>query len=232
VILAPPLAIGATGPPVALSVSPARVALVAPASRTIELRNVGSQRVAVDVARKSVDGRGAAIGWLTIRPARLVLRPGSEAVLILRARVGGGARPGDHQLRLLLIARPPDGSRLAVRLRLAIGVRVRVPGRILRRLDVRGVRVSRHAGRRVLLVSVANHGNVTEQVRGHLTVTLLRHGRFVSRLRPRRLRELAPATRAVVALPYTGRVRGLVTAVVRVRVGAGRSLERRYRIRV
>lgn len=220
-------------PPVALSVSPARVALVAPASRAIELRNVGAERVVVDVSRRSIDGRGAPNGLLGIRPAHLVLRPGSRGVLTLRAGAGRAVGPGDHVLRLLFVARAVSASQVAVRLRLGVRVRVHIPGRTVRRLDVRGVRVARRAGARVLFVAVANAGNVSEQLRGRLTVTLIRRGRFVSRLRLRTGRELFPGTHAVVALRYFGRVRGLVTAVVTVRAGGHvRPVERRYLIRL
>jgi hypothetical protein len=68
---------------------------------------------------------------------------------------------------------------------------------------------------------------VAEQLRCQLAVALIRNGRVVSLLRPRRPRELWPHMRAVVALRYGGRVRGLVIAVVKVR---GR--ERRYRLRL
>ena len=223
----------AAPPPVALSVSPARIALVAPASRAIELHNIGAERVAVDVTRASSDGRGAAKELLAIRPRHIVLGAGSHRVLTLRAGASGRAGPGDHQLRLLFVARPAHAGRVAVRLRLGVGVRVRVPGRTVRRLFVRGLRVRPISGARVLLVSVANTGNVTEQLRGRLTVTLFRRGRFVSRLRSRAAHELSPGTHAVVPLRYRGPARGLVTAVVRAGPGTtGRPAVRRYRIRL
>jgi hypothetical protein len=82
-----------------------------------------------------------------------------------------------------------------------------------------------------LLVSLANRGNVTEELRGRLSLTLALHGRVLTRLRLGRFRELYPGARAVVALPYMGTVHGLVTAIVTVRLGAGsRPLERRYRL--
>ncbi|HYY03322.1 MAG TPA: hypothetical protein VE736_05495 [Gaiellaceae bacterium] len=228
-----PAAVDAGRLPVALAVSPARVALVAPASRVLEVRNAGAQRLVVDIAPRSVDKRTAANEWLSIRPRHLILGAGSNARLTLRAGLHPRARPGDHQLRMLLIARPLGRSRVAVRVRLGVGIRVRIPGRLRRRLDVRGLRVHRHARARVLLVSVVNQGNVTEQLRGPLTVTLVRRGRVVSRLRPPGFRELSPGARTVLALPYTGRVRGLVTAIVTVRL-SGRlpRLARRYRIRL
>jgi hypothetical protein len=222
---------GGGGPGVALSVSPARLALVAPASRTLELRNGGSEQVVVEVARKSVDGRTAK-GWLIIRPARIVLRAGSTAAVTIRA-TARAAQAGDHRLLVLLIARPVQRGRVAVRVRLGVGLRIRVPGRIVRRLELRGLRVRPHGRVRDLLVTVTNRGNVTEQLRGQLTVSLARDGRIVSRLRPRRLRELLPGTQTVLALRYAGRLRGRVSAIVRVRLGAHRrALERRYRIRL
>jgi hypothetical protein len=222
-----------TPPPVALSVSPARIVLIAPASRAVELSNVGAERVVVDITRASRDGRGAAAELLAIRPRHFVLGAGSHRVLTLRVGASGRAGPGDHQLRLLFVARPARAGRVAVRLRLGVGVHVRIPGRTVRRLDVRGLRVRPSAGARMLLVSVANAGNVTEQLRGRLIVTLFRRGRFVSRLRSRAARELYPGTHAVVPLRYRGRVRGVVIAVVKVGRGApGRPARRRYRIRL
>lgn len=226
-------AVGGGPSPVALSVSPARVVLVAPASRTIALRNVGTERVVVEVAPKSLDRSAATKRWLLVRPSRLVLRASSQALVTLRARANGVARPGDHQLRVLLVARPAGRSRVSVRIRLGVGVRVRMPGRIIRGLALRGVRVRRHGPARDLLVSVANQGNVSEQLGGRLTVTLARAGRAVSRLRLRGPRELFPGARAAVPMRYLGRLRGPVTAVVAVRLGGRlRVVERRYRIRL
>jgi hypothetical protein len=187
----------------------------------------------VDVAPKSIDRSIRADAWLSVRPARLVLRSRSRAVITLRVRAHDGARPGDHQLRVLVVARPQRSSRVAVRVRLGVGVRVRMPGRLVRRVTVRAVRVRPHGPTRDLLVSVANCGNVTEQLGGRLTVTLVRRGRLVSRLRLRGPHELFPGAGAVIPLRYAGHVRGLVTAVVRVRFG-GRLLlvERRYRLRL
>ena len=219
--------------PLALAVSPARVALVAPASRTIQLRNLGAEAVDVAVVRKAVDRRQPAKKWLSVRPARVVLRSGSTAVLTLRVRRHAKAGPGDHQLRVLFVARPLARSRVAIRLRLGVGMRIRVPGRIVRRLEVHGLRLRRQGRARLLLVSLANLGNVTEQLRAHVSITLLRNGRMVSRLRSREHRELFPGARGVVRLRYAGGARGRVIAVVRVRPGGRlRPVERRYRLRL
>jgi hypothetical protein len=215
----------AVGSAVALSVSPAHVALVAPASRALELRNTGAERIVVDVTGKPVDGRRSS-AWLTLRPARVALAAGASTRLMLRASTSR-SEPGDHALLVLLAARPARAGGVAVQVRLGVRVRVRMPGRIVRHLTVNGLRVHRHRDLRDLLVSLTNLGNVAEQLRGQLAVTLIRDGRVVSLLRPRRPRELWPKTRVVVALPYAGGVRGLVTAGVKVR-----GKERRYRLRL
>jgi hypothetical protein len=217
-----PLALAAA---LTLSVSPARIAFVAPASRTIDVRNTGSERVQVTVGRKALDGRGAK-DWLTVRPARLLLRGGAEARVTVRAASHVPA-PGDHGLLLLLVAQPLEGKGVAVRLRLGVPVRVRVPGLIVHRLRIRGLAVRKHKRSRDLLVSLANVGNVTEQLRGQVTVTIMRRGRVLSRLRPPRARELFPGRRTLLTLRYAGGIRGPVTAVVKTR-----DRQRRYRLRL
>jgi hypothetical protein len=204
----------------ALAVSPAHATLTAPGSRTIDVRNTGSGSVIVEV-------RTAAPQWLQIRPKRLVLHGGAHGALTVRARASARARPGDHELIVRVLARPPKAVRIAVRMQLGVRLRVRVPGRLVRRVVVRGLHVRRTQGGRVLLVALANDGNVTEQLHGRVTVALLRGRRLLSRLRYRGTREVFPDARAVVALPYAGGARGLVTAIVRVRAA-----ERRYRLRL
>jgi hypothetical protein len=218
-----------SAPLVALTVSPARAVLRAPTSRTLQLVNGGTGHVAVDVAWKSLGPHIAPSRWLSIAPRHFVLRSGARAILTVRA--GPGASPGDHELLVLVTGRPVDRSRVAVQLRVGVRLRIRAPGRLVHKLAVEGLRTGRFKGKRTLLVSVANYGNVTEQLRGRLTVTLLAHGRIISRMRLGRSHELGPATRAVVVLPYSGGARGVVTAVVRVRLGSHlRPLERRYRL--
>ena len=215
--------------PVALTVSPARTVLVSPSSRSLQVNNLGREPMAVDVGWRPLARGSAPRGWLRIAPGRLVLRSGARALLTVRA--GSGASPGDHQLLVLVTGRPTKSSGIAVRLRVGVRVRIRAPGRLARRLALAGLRARRLEGKRALLVSVANRGNVTEQLRGRLTVTLVDRSRVVSRLRLRRAREIYPGARAVIVLPYAGGVHGVVTAIVRVRLAAGvRPLERRYRL--
>jgi hypothetical protein len=221
-----PLALAAG---VALAVSPARTVVRSPASRTVLVSNVSNEPLSVDVAWKSLGRRIAPSGWLRIGPRHLALRSGARAVLTVRA--GAGASPGDHNLLVLVTGRPVQHSRVAVQLRVGVRVRIRAPGRLVHRIVLSGLR-SRHSKRtRAVLVSLTNRGNVTEQLRARLSITLATHGRVFSRLRLVRPRELYPGARAVVAVPYAGRVRGLVTAVVRVQMGAHvRALERRFRL--
>ena len=224
---------GAGRPRVALSVSPAQLSLAAPASRRIKLRNDGAEPAVVDVSRRTVGGETAVKAWLQIVPVRLSLRAGESAILTLRARRFRRAEPGDHQVLVLLTTRPARGGRVNVQLRLGVRVRMRVPGRIVRRLRLGGLRVHRERGVRSMFVSVANRGNVTLQLRGHVTTSLVRRGKQLARLSPRARPALLPGTRAVLVLRYGGHVRGPVTAVVRVRLGSGlRVVERRYRVRL
>jgi hypothetical protein len=110
-----------------------------------------------------------------------------------------------------------------------------VPGRIVRQVTFGVLRVQQRRGTRFMLVSVANRGNVTVQLHGRVTALLVRRGQQLARLSPQAQRVLLPGARAALALRYRGRVRvrGLVTVVVRVRLGSSiRVVERRYRIRL
>lgn len=208
----------------ALAVSPARATLVAPAARSIEVRNAGRETAVVEVTR-------GVTPWLRVTPARLLLRTRAHASLTVRARANGHTRPGDHDLVLLLTARPVGSSRIAVRMRLGVRLHVRMPGRLVHGVALRRLRVRRHAGKRVLMLTVANTGNVNEQLRD-ATVTLVRSGRVVSTLRARGAREITPGSRLVLAFPFAGRVHGLVTADVAARFASVPTAQRRYRLRL
>jgi hypothetical protein len=215
---------GAARPRVALSVSPAQLALTVPGSRRIRVRNEGAERVVVDVTQGT---------WLRIVPERLSLRSGDSAILTLRLRRPAHAEPGDHRAVVLLSTRPLRAGRVNVQVRLGLRVKMRVPGRIVRRLTLGTLNVRRKHGARVMLVSVANRGNVTVPLRGHVAASLLRPGRQPARLRVRARRALLPRARALIALRSSGGVHGRVIAVVRIRLGPGiRIVERRYRIRL
>ena len=224
---------GAARPRVALSVSPARLALAAPGSRTIKLRNDGAERVAVDVSRRTLGGQAAAKTWLRILPAHVLLRPGESAILTLRVKPPGRAEPGDHHVLVLLTTRPLRGGRVNVQVRLGVRIKIVVSGRIVRRLTLGGLRVHRQRSARIIFVPVMNRGNVTVQLRSCVTASLIRHSHQLARLNLPVQGPLRPGARAVLALRYGGHARGLVTAVVRIQLGAGvRVVERRYRLRL
>ena len=221
-------AVSADRPLVTLFFSPTPPSLSAHRSRRINVRNDGAEQVVVDVLRRTVATR-----WLQISPERLLLGPGRGAVLTFRAKAGRDTEPGDHQVLVLLRTRPQHGSRVALRLRLGVRVSVRMPGRVIRRLALGGVRVHRRRALRLIFVPVVNRGNVTVQLRGHVTASLFRRGGRVARLHLAARPALAPNARTLLALRYAGRVRGRVIAVVRIRLGPGvRLVERRYRLRL
>jgi hypothetical protein len=115
---------------------------------------------------------------------------------------------------VLLTTRPLKRAKVAVRLRLGIRVVVRVPGRIVRRLELRGIRVRRGGSSRALAVTVTNRGNITERPR--LTLTLFRRGRRIAAVRTG-ARELLPRSTGIFEARYRGRLRGRLTVLVEVR---------------
>ena len=239
---------GTARPPVSLVASPAHVTLAGKARQTIQVTNSGTEPVVVDVARAgfALDLRGrprivprgrgsrAAASWLTVRPRRLMLRPGSIASLTVTSALPRHAEPGDHGALVLLTTRPRAGLGLAVRMRIGIVVVMRAPGAIVRRLELRGLRVRRFGRVRVLELSVANRGNVTEALnRGCVNVSLLRRGRLLTRLRPL-ARQLLPRTSGIAEIRYGGRLRGWVTALVELSAHdpCGQALRRTFRIQL
>jgi hypothetical protein len=219
-------------PRVAVSVSPARLALVAPGSRRIKLRNDGAERVAIDVTQRAV-GPQTVAAWLHVVPGRVSLGSGDSATLTLLVSPPRGAEPGNHRALVLVTTRPLRGGPVSLRMRLGIRLAITVPGRIVRRVMLGSLRVHRRRNTQLLLVSVANRGNVTIQLRGHVTAWRIRRGHRPVRLRPLARPALLPGARAILTLRHRGRVRGLVTVVVQVRLGPEiRLAQRRYRLRL
>jgi hypothetical protein len=108
-------------------------------------------------------------------------------------------------------------------MRLGIRVAVRVPGKVVRRVSVRGLRVRRIGRARSLDVTLANLGDLIET--SDVTVVLSGRGR-VERVRAES-REVLPRTRAVLTARYTGRLRGGLIARVEVDGAARRSFRLR-----
>jgi hypothetical protein len=210
-------------PPVALSVSPARIAVRAPASRTIRLRNSGLEDVVVEVTRRAVGESAAFKSWVHVVPARQGIRAGSTATFTLRVSRSESATPGDHAAVVFLTTHRPSAAGVSVRLRVGVRLLVRVPGRLVRRIAIGRMRVNR----RRLVVPVANRGNVAVSLPPRVTATLLRRGRRVARLSARAPSLLLPGGRVSFVFPYAGRLRGMFTAELRLG-----GLVRRYRLRL
>ena len=233
--------------PSALSVSPARVALAGIASRAVRVTNTGSVATTVEVSTAALaldrQGRprppeaaraGAGSGWLVVHPRELRLPAGAGGTLTVASRLRGRVAPGDRFTLVLLTTRPHREGRVVVALRVGVVVGLRVPGRIVHRLQVAGLRARRSRRACVLRLLVSNRGNVSEVVRsGEVDVSLLRRGHVFARLRfP--AREIFPRTTAAATVLYGGPVRGWVTAVVRLRpAGAAGPVSRRaFRLRL
>ena len=171
---------GASGarPPVALTASPAHLELTGAARATVRITNSGTNPVVLDVRRAgfALDPRGrpkivgqhgarrTAASWLGFRPRSLALRPGSTGGVTITSRVPVHAEPGDHDALVLFTSRRRVRDGLAVRVRMGVVVVVRAPGTVVRRLELRGLRVTRAGHTRVLEVGVTNRGNVTESI--------------------------------------------------------------------
>ena len=235
----------AARPPVALAASPVRVRLLGKSTRTVRITNWGASEVVADVGTAGFalglrgaphivrrgSGSGRAAPWIVVRPRRLAVAPGRTVALTVSSRLPLGAEPGDHPALVLVATRPRERGGVAVRMRIGIVVVVRVPGAIVHRLVVRGIRVRRSGDVRTLELSVANRGNVTERIGpGRLRIVLLQRGRVVARLRPA-TRELLPHGRAFEQIPFRGRITGPMTAVVEVGDGV-HVVRRRFHVRM
>jgi hypothetical protein len=223
-------------PLASLSASPTRIALGGSNRTSVTLTNFGASRAQVRVGRGSftLDLRGrpaivragprSAQSWLTFRPTALSIASGGKAVLEVGARVPARARPGDHQALVLLTTRPSRLGGVGVRMRLGVRISVRVPGKFVRRVAVRGLRVRRSGRSRSLDVTVANLGDVIET--NAVTVVLSARGQVERVLAE--LREVLPRTRAILTARYEGRLRGRVIA----RVEVDGAAKRTFRVRL
>jgi hypothetical protein len=217
---------GTTRPPLGLTVTPARVALTGAGQASMRVTNPGFGAVVVDVARAGfsldlrgrphVVGRGgsrAATSWLTVRPRRFVLSTGAARWITVQSRLPRSVEPGDHDALVLLTTRPWRSAGVAVRMRLGVVVVVRAPGRIVRSVALRGLRVNRARRGRTLELVVANRGNVTETIDARrIRLSISRRGARTW-LRPV-TRELRPRTNGIVEFRYRGRLAGWVTVRV------------------
>jgi len=245
VLVPAPAGAGTTRPPLGLAVTPARVALAGTGRATVRVTNPGVRAVVVDVARAgfSLDLRGrphvvaragvrSARPWLTVRPGRFVLPAGATKWLTVASRLPRRAEPGDHDALVLLTTRPWRSAGVAVRMRIGVVVVVRAPGRIVRSVAIRGLRIRRARRARTLELVLANRGNVTETIHAARVRLVLVCKGARSSVRAE-TRELRPRTNGVVQLPYRGRLVGWVTARVRLTLEPGRPvLSRTFRVKL
>jgi hypothetical protein len=245
VVLVPASTAGTARPPLALTATPAHVSLSGSERSVIRVTNAGGNPVVVDVARAgfSLDLRGrsrvvrrggdrSAGPWLTVRPRRFPLAAGASRWLAVSSRLPAGVEPGDHDALVLLTARPRRSAGVVVRMRIGVVVVVRAPGRVVRRLALRGLRVRRGRRAWIFQLSVVNHGNVTETLeRGRVSISL-RRGAAHARLGAE-ARALRPRTSGVVQFAYRGGLSGWVTARAQVAAQPGRPGARRtFRVRL
>jgi len=244
--LAPASGAGAAPRPVVLAAAPAHVTLMGSAHTTVRVTNSGTTRVRIDVSRAGfaldLRGRprvvpngfaGSAARWLTLRPRRFALAPHASVFLGVAAKLPRRAEPGDHDALVLLSTRPLDSGRVGVRVRLGVVVVVRAPGTVVRRLELRGLRVDRRGPRRVLTLVVANRGNVTEALRRARAVLSPERRRGRRAVLVATSRDLRPRTRGIVEFRLRGRRHGWTTAQVLIPAAEGRSaLTRTYRLRL
>jgi ribosomal protein L30/L7E len=231
--------------PIALAASPVRVHLTGTSTRTVRITNWGASEVVADVGtagfalglrgRPRIVRRGSgsslAASWIAVRPRRFALAPGRTETLTVSSSLPRGAEPGDHPALVLVGTRPRERGGVAVRMRIGIVVVVRVPGTIVHRLAVRGLRLRRVSQMDVLELSISNRGNVTERMGpSRLRIVLLQRGRIVGRPRAAR-RELLPRSRAIEEIRLRGRLAGPVTVLVELGQGA-RMIGRRFHLRV
>jgi len=113
---------------------------------------------------------------------------------------------------VLLTTRPLGVRRVRVRLRVGVVVDLRIPGRIVRRLEARTLSLRRRRAVRLLGLLLVNRGNVTERLgRDGLRLVLSRDGRPFATLRPAR-GELLPRSTGLAEFVYRGSARGDVVA--------------------
>jgi hypothetical protein len=222
------------------------VVLAGSGRTTLHVTNSGTTRVAVDVFRAgfALDLRGrprivwsgnarSAASWLTLQPTHFTVGPRATASLVVTAKVPRGAEPGDHDALALLATRPLANGRVAVRLRLGVVVAVRVPGTIVRRLELGALNVARSDRATELELTVVNSGNVTESLRGARVVLSKPRKNHTVAAASASSRDVRPGTRGVIAFRYRRTLHGWLTARVVIPPNEGRRrLQRTYRIRL
>ena len=215
-----------------LSVSPAPLTVLPRHEDTLSVANRGEQPVNLQLTvgdytlgpdgrplfGPGVNSRRSARTWLRLDPRQLRLEAGQRVNVQVSAVPPRSATPGDHNAIVLVTtgAQAAPG-RFAVRHRIGVGVLVRVPGPIMRRLAIGRLIIRRSGKRDVLRLNIRNLGNINERLAtGQVSVQLRRGGRVLATFRPRP-RSLLPGTAGDVIAARAGHRRGRYTAVIRLR---------------
>ena len=200
-------------PPVALAVSPPRLVVAAGETRAIRITNSGAAAADVEASATgytvTLRGRPLVLARpvaLILRPRRVEIPPGRTVTIAVAAAAAPAA--GDRAATVLLTtAGAPAGVRVS--LRVGVLVLLRGPGPLRHRIVVAGLRVRGPT----LELALQNAGNVSERIAP--SVLLYHGGRLVGTMHASP-RELLPRSRGICTFRFGGRVRGLVTARVRV----------------
>ena len=207
-----------------LVVWPARATLTAGSATTLHVANHTRASVALSIRPMglALDVRGAprlvrssaGTALVSVRTARVVVRPGGVGSVGVRVAAARGLASGDRPALVLLTARSAGGAGVGVQVRIGVPVEVRLPGVVRRRLELGALHVR---GRRLELL-VRNNGNVAERIgRGSVVVEVWRGVRRLATLQPRP-RDLLPHARGLVEyrLPALlhGRARVIARAVI------------------
>jgi hypothetical protein len=222
-------------PVVSLSATPAHLTLLGGIPQTLLVHNDGAARMRVSarpasfafdlygnpsIGPSTTPARSAET-WLAVQPRRLVLRPGQEGLLRIVARPPRRASPGDHHALVLLSASAPGRAPVAIRTRIGVLVLVRVRGRIVRRVTLGRVWLTRVRHRRFVAVRATNRGNVAERLLpGDVSVSFRRGGRVVA-VAKGLAQDLLPHTSGAVLAPLAPALRGRFTAVIRIAAQPG-----------
>jgi len=224
----------AATPPVALTATPAHVALAGAAVQAITVANPGRTVAVVDarLAGYALDlhGRPHVVGQhdrsvvLSIAPQRLALAPGATGTVLVASTIRLGAGVGDHVGLVLFTTEPRGGAGVGVRMQVGVPVTIRVPGNVRHRVVFEGTRLVK----RVLELRFHNTGNVTATIGARrFRVELRRSGRVRATLHVRS-RELLPGARSVVDVRLPQRIHDRVRAMINADDGAGGMLRRQF----
>ena len=219
---------------ISVSVAPSHLVIPAGQTQDLTISNPGSDPVTFDLSTGnyvlSANGQvqidpkqppaRSAKDWIRLSPSTVTIDGQQSATIHVATKRVSSAAPGDHQALVFITSRATStpGS-VGVQTRLGIGVVVRVPGTLIRRLRVNKPTVATRGGVRVLQVRITNAGNINERFeKGQVRVTL-RTGaaKTVLIAKPQ---NVLPGTYGIFSLPYRGKLTGTVKATATVRPGS------------